>query len=476
MERIIGELLAELKGDVGRWEGVVLEWAYGLGRQVGGVLLQRLDDELMEGREEGLRVVGFKERWVTTLFGDVRVKRRVYRSRNGGYRYLLDEAIGLGQRCQASRNLGELATFLSTCLPFGKCEQVLGALVPGGISHTTIHRLVGRVVDAHLDAEAKEVAEVFEEGVVPKGEGRVVSHLMVEGDGVNISLQREEERRTEVKVGIAYEGWDPLGKGRYRLKEKTTYTGIMTGRGFWERFSVLLAKKYDLGRVGQVIVGGDGAEWVKKGADMLGGIYQLDRFHLMRALRRGLREEQVRPVYESCIVGDVGKADELLRQAQIEARGDEAKRISQLRGYILNNASGLRDYRLEVGYEGLRGLGTIESNIDKLVASRMKKRGMSWTKRGGDRMARLINLREHGQLGLWVNSLDKPKICGNIVPRFKLRPESVKPSEDKYRAWLEAGLPALYGPHHNRPWAQILSGMTRTTPLVTRPLPRDRAY
>ena len=43
----------------------------------------------------------------------------------------------------------------------------------------------------------------------------------------------------------------------------------------------------------------------------------------------------------------------------------------------MNNASGLRDYRLEVGYEGLRGLGAIESNVDKLVASRMKKRGMS---------------------------------------------------------------------------------------------------
>ena len=88
MERMIGELLAELKGDVGRWEGVVLEWAYGLARQVGEALLQRLDDELMEGREEGLRVVGFKGRWVTTLFGDVRVRRRVYRGRNGGYRTL----------------------------------------------------------------------------------------------------------------------------------------------------------------------------------------------------------------------------------------------------------------------------------------------------------------------------------------------------------------------------------------------------
>ena len=133
---------------------------------------------------------------------------------------------------------------------------------------------------------------------------------MVEGDGVNISLQREEEKRTEIKVGIAYEGWDPVGKGRYRLKEKTTYTGIMTGRGFWP-------------------------------------------------------------------------------------------------------AAG----------------------------------------------GRLISLREQGQLGLWVNSIHKPKICGNTVPRFKLRPESDKPSEDKYRAWLETGLPALYGPHHNHPWAQTLSAI-----------------
>ena len=40
-------------GDVGRWVGVVLEWAYGLARQVGAALLKRLDDELMEGRGRG---------------------------------------------------------------------------------------------------------------------------------------------------------------------------------------------------------------------------------------------------------------------------------------------------------------------------------------------------------------------------------------------------------------------------------------
>lgn len=343
--------------------------------------------------------------------------------------------------------------------------------MPGGISHTTIHRLVGRVVDRYVEEEAREVAEVFEEGVVPESEGRVVSHLLVEGDGVNISLQREEDRRGEIKVAIAYEGWQPIGKGRYRLKEKTTYAGMMPGWELWESFSVLLAKRYDLGKVGQVIVGGDGAEWVKEGAEVLGGIYQLDRFHLLRALRRGLRDDQVGSVYDACVVGDIARADELLRQAQAEVQGEAAQRLSELRGYILNNADGLRDYRLEVGYQqGLRGLGTIESNIDKLVASRMKKRGMSWTKPGGDRMARLINLRERGDLCPWMKGVHQAKACGNTGSRFRLRIEKDKPTKHKYRAWLEAGVPALCGPHHNRPWVQRLAAITHETKSITRML------
>jgi hypothetical protein len=31
-------------------------------------------------------------------------------------------------------------------------------------------------------------------------------------------------------------------------------------------------------------VGGDGARWVKEGAELFGGLYELDRFHLKRAL------------------------------------------------------------------------------------------------------------------------------------------------------------------------------------------------
>ena len=44
---------------------------------------------------------------------------------------------------------------------------------------------------------------------------------------------------------------------------------------------------------------------------------------------------------------------------QAGARGEQAREIAQLRGYILNNAGGLKDYRLRVeGGSFLRGMWT----------------------------------------------------------------------------------------------------------------------
>jgi len=457
MDSIDG-LATILKAGVGRWEEVVFQWACDLAQKVAAYLLQRIDQDLMKSREAGLRVEGFRERWVTTLFGDFRIKRRLYCDGEGGSRFLLDEAMGLRKRSQASPKVEELANFVSTLLPFGKCEQLLRALLPDGLSHTTIHRLVGRTVDPHIEEEERELAELFEDGVLPESENKVVPHLMVEADGTYVALQREKERRTEVKIGIAYEGWQAAGKGRYGLKEKTSYTGIMDGERFWDGFSLALAKKYDLSHVGQVVVGSDGAEWAKQGADVFGGLYQLDRFHLLRAIYRGIGSDMAGEVYRACTAGDVDKADAILRQAHERADGEEADSIAELRGYLLNNAHGLRDYRLVTGYEdGLRGLGAMESNVDKLIANRMKKRGMSWTKRGANRMARLINLKQQGQLHLWANHRGE---------KHRPWPEAPPPSPQRINvnetgAWLQAVLPAITGPHANRPWAQVLKDIAR---------------
>jgi hypothetical protein len=429
--------------------------------------LKKVDDELMRGRDAGLEVEGFRERRVVTLFGDVMVKRRLYRDKDSRRRFLLDEALGLDKRSPLSPGVREISALLASHLPFGKCEQLLRMLLPSGVSHTTIHRQVARVTEPGLESEEEEIVEVFEKGKVPETGKRDVSLLFMEGDGVSVALQREEVRRAEVKVGIAYEGWEKVGQ-RHRLKEKMVYMGLMEADRFWEGFSLSLAKKYDLGRVGQIVVGGDGAHWVKQGAEMIGGVYQLDRFHLRRALLRGLGSdfELANEVYRACTAGDVALADRLLLQAQARAWGERFKDIARLRSYILDNTTGLADYRLKLDRHGLRGLGAIEGNVDKLVARRMKKRGMSWTIRGAQRMTRLLQMQQEGQIPSWRSA---PKLREPAVIWRKEPARRAKDKKSDTGAWLNMDLPALQGPHRNRPWVLALNYLAHGSakPFVT---------
>lgn len=458
MEKI-DEFREKLKEDLGGWEEKAFGFACDLARGLAKEILEELDDKLMLEKATNMKVVGFKEHWLTTIFGDIRIKRRLYRDKNGNYRFLLDERMGLDKGSHVSPKVKELAILASTRYTFREVEQNIKAIFPWGISHTTVHNLSGKVAGSYIAEEEKEVNALFEDGVIPETEGKVLPYLVIEADGVNIALQRERERRAEVKVGIAHEGWQEISKNRYKLKEKSVYSGIMHGDRFWEGFSLSLAKKYDLPQIGKVIVGGDGASWVKEGAELVGGLYELDRFHLKRALHQGLANDPlVVEVYESCITGEITKVDRLLIEAQEKADSDKAKEIMRLRGYLMENCYGLRDYRLEVDGGGLRGLGAIEGNVDKLIADRMKKRGMSWTKRGADRMARLISLRERGDLNTWVKYQSKPRL---IPSREKALPKGDQYQHRDNAAWLSASLPALHGPHCDRPWVRILWALAR---------------
>lgn len=456
----LDELAAELKEDVGAWEEEIFNWACSLAQEVAKALLEEIDEELMKRKDQSLKVESLKQHRIVTIFGDIKVKRRLYQNSNGEYCFLLDEKMGLDKGCHASLKVKELATFISSHFPFHRSEEILRAILPSGISHTSIHRLVGRVTEPHLEQEEKQITEVYEDGVIQETRGRVVPYLFIEADGTNIALQREEAKRAEVKIGIAYEGWEKVSKDRYRLKAKTVYSGIMDGDRFWEGFSIALGKEYDLSKVGRVIVGGDGAPWVKKGAELFGGSYELSKFHLKRALLQAVDGELATEVYQACIQGEIDKVDCLLIEAQQKAPCEKAEEIARLRGYILENSFGLRDYRLEIGGDGLRGLGAIEGNVDKLVANRMKKRGMSWTIGGAQRMTRLISLREMGELHCWITH--KHNRMNNQLPRQAGLISKEKPSQDvKATDWLAARLPALSGPHQNRPWVQVLRALTR---------------
>ena len=65
----------------------------------GGVLLvhvlKEIDRQLLSRKEEGLRVVGSRERALLTKVGEIKIKRRLYVDKTGHYTFLLDQSLGL---------------------------------------------------------------------------------------------------------------------------------------------------------------------------------------------------------------------------------------------------------------------------------------------------------------------------------------------------------------------------------------------
>jgi hypothetical protein len=193
--------------------------------------------------------------------------------------------------------------------------------------------------------------------------------------------------------------------------------------------------------------------------------YQLDRFHLARELKRALDAGSAKAAYSKACEGDLKAADKILAQAQEGAAEEEAEKIAQTRRYLASNREGLADWRIgREGAEDLRGLGTAEGNIDKKLANRLKKRGMSWTIAGGHSMAKVIQLRDNEELEGWVHSRctrDPIPDCLSAATEQLKRDMGKDPG-----AWLKAHMAALEGPHSDRPWATMLRELARLPKAV----------
>lgn len=120
--------------------------------------------------------------------------------------------MGLDKGSHVSPKMKELAVLASTRCTFREVEQSIKAILPWGVSHATIDNLSAKVADSYIVEEEREVSALFEDGVIPESQGKVVPYLVIETDGVSVALQREEERRAEIKVGIAHEGWQEISK------------------------------------------------------------------------------------------------------------------------------------------------------------------------------------------------------------------------------------------------------------------------
>lgn len=438
----------------GDWEERIYaescEWA----RKRAETYFVELEEALYEERPAGWEVVGFRSRCLVTRFGEIHFRRRLYRDEEGRGRFLLDEYLELPQRQLATASVMEAVLTLSGDIGFNKATQHLAKLTAGVLSTSTVWRLKEKVGQKALTVAEAEGEAVYARGEPPYKEGeRKVKRLMVEADGVFVRLQREPSKHMEIKCGIAYEGWERLGDEReaYRLQGKRVYVHGAKGLTFWEGAGLAWSHYWDWRYVQQVVVGGDGANWIKAGTAYWDrSVWQLDGFHLARACRRALGREAGKEIFQFMRTGDFDAAQAFWQEAS-PSKQKAAKPAIRWLSHLLARQEG-QDWRIQTPCddEAMRGLGAMEGNIAHLIADRMKDKGRSWSRHGALHMAILRQLLLNDELKTW---------CRRQPLALPIQKPAQKPKRHRQRdtaSWMQAPVPALHGPHSQRPWARHL--------------------
>jgi hypothetical protein len=445
-------------------ERIVFNLTRKLGQTLLEELLQMIDDQLKKERKRGiLSNQGKRLRYMTTLLGDITFYKRLYRDKEDKCRYLLDETLGLAKNQRASKSYQKIEGLLAfTCSSYRKAETLLREFYGDSLSFESIRGQAIRQGKKILKEEEDQIDQEFikalkqkKDELIPEADDRIV---YIEVDGTNIHLQHEDKKQVELKLGIISKGKErryPKGKGEAKkLQDKFTYTSLISGDTFMSNLAILGEKQFQLSQKELILIGGDGASWIKAGAKNYfpGSIYQLCKFHLERKLKQTLpchkeRQSRVRHLLKE------GEIERALRELHQEKNfyPKYSKKIEGLMHYIYDNQEGINSLdKLRKQGISVEDLGAIEGNIDKTLANRFKKRGRRWTRQGALSLAKIGEKLLNNKWENWW-----PKEAEPTYLKWPLEKVTSlhfhKGSHDNTYT-----LPVLSGPHQDRDWVKSL--------------------
>jgi len=437
----------EITPEAADLDGEMVKMMIEMGKEAIAGGLEAIDDQIREREANGWKNLGRERHRVITAVGEVEIKRRVYRDGVGKRRKPLDEMMGLERYQRETNVVRMMGAWLATQNSYRDAADELSYLVKNKITHSKIQRMVWSIGNALADMEEAEInqwdgSEDWEE--------KIRSPILFgESDGVMISLQREQQRKVEARVGIMYTGKKTVGVGRKRLENKVCMTKIVRNSKEWKQTIQKMADKhYDLSAVEHLITGGDGNTWVKQSFDYIWVEKRdnvLDRFHLYRASKTalGFNRETMQMVKRMRRKGLGDVMDELI-EVKENARGRKKVRIEDYIQYLEGNQNSLMDVQISENGHTL-SLGGIEGNVDKLVARRMKGRGRSWRIPGARAMVTLCRYRPQLRdlaLKLTIQQSEYPS------PKRK--------KYNSYHTWLQCSLPLFSGSSQSKPWVKEL--------------------
>ena len=363
------------------------------------LLIKSLEEMDVAYRASALRkryyyVKNTRERTLITMFGKITYWRTIYQDKTTGKSFTyVDRKLGLPRYDRydptVKAKVIELFADHNSMIRVGEIigEQIFSLFSTKSerknfnISRQTVHNIVKRsLMIKPTHTMAKHTPEV----------------LYVMADEKYIPLQNEATKSAFVRHGVLFEGITKVGniEGRHALVKRYVHSDLQAT--FWKSMDDLLHEMYDMEKVKQVYILGDGAGWIKQGAHRIPkAVFMLDKFHAFQAIQHISSNPLIRGSLKVSIVKNKKKDFQTLIDFCLKTHEDQPARIRVIEEktkYLLNHWNALQR-SLVVPNPGCSMEAQISHNLAAVFTSRPK----AYARKN---LAHYINLRDSFNNGI----------------------------------------------------------------------------
>ena len=425
-------------------EKKISDFLYEIGSDILQKTLERIDDELFNNRDKSIyRYKDKRDRTINTCFGSVTYNRSYYIEKISRNKFkptfLLDEVLDIDLLGKSTLKQAVNLVNEASAESLRNVSKQNDSSVLCNPSHQTIKNRVSDIGELLKSSEVERIQKYFNNEL--KGENQV-EILFEEKDGLFLSIQGEKNKK-EIKLTKVYEGWQPetVESKRYKTINTLYFAGYDKPEQFDAVVNSGIAQIYNMDYLKTRILNGDGATWISKEIDIDASVqYQLDLFHIYQKATRKISNLDNRKKIKKLIKDK--KFDQLINECkrlyEVESDEKEKEKLREVYSYYENNKDFLvryvdrENFNIETEQE-LRDLGTMESSIHNVLATRMKGHGLSWSMTGAEAMAKLLCL-EHSNHNLLqeIEEIVKRKINKNFEygVKYELDNELKKAKKD----------------------------------------------
>lgn len=277
-----------------------------------------------------------EEKTIITKLGELKYKRTYFSSTKGkGYRHLVDEILDIGVHERIDQEVyAELAEVASDLSYRKTGKSVSEASFSGQTVMNSVRGIEKLKVEKLPDHKS------------------IVETLYVEADEDHIALQtgkRAMPRLIYVHEGITYEN------GRRSLKSPY-YLSSLKGKPeeLWQEVFEYIEDNYEVDKIKQIYLSGDGASWIKQGLNYLpNSKFVLDKYHMRKYVTKATAHmEEYRDRVWDCLkeadLEELGLVfNELYMKTESEPKKEE---IMDSWKYFKNNWPGIEIQEAEPDY------------------------------------------------------------------------------------------------------------------------------